>query len=75
MCLSFFINTQVVCGDVQVPTATIKLLNKDTNQEIMTAATGTGPVDAAYVAVDKALGIGSIKLLEFAVSHFLIRKK
>ena len=34
-----------------------------------TASTGTGPVDAAYVAVTKALGIENIKLLEFAVSR------
>ena len=33
---------QVICGDSQVPTATIGLLNKETNQEIMVAATGTG---------------------------------
>ena len=59
---------QVVCGDAQIPTATISLLNKETNQEIMIAATGTGPVDAAYVAVTKALGVEHIKLLEFAVS-------
>lgn len=26
---------QVVCGDAQVPTATIKVLNKETNQEVM----------------------------------------
>lgn len=31
------------------------------------AATGTGPVDAAYVAVAKALNIDNIKLLEFSV--------
>jgi len=44
------------------------------NQSILfscntTAATGTGPVDAAYVAVTKALGIDGIRLLEFAVSR------
>jgi len=33
---------QVICGNSQVPTATIGLLNKETNQEIMVAATGTG---------------------------------
>lgn len=30
------IRCQVVCGDQQVPTATIALLNKETNQEILT---------------------------------------
>ncbi|GAB5030349.1 2-isopropylmalate synthase [Nannochloropsis oceanica] len=62
------VRCQVICGDSQVPTATIGLLNKETNEEIIMAATGTGPVDAAYVAVTKALGIDKIKLLEFAVS-------
>ena len=33
---------QVICGDSQVPTATITLLNKEDNQEVTVAATGTG---------------------------------
>lgn len=32
------IRCQVVCGDQQVPTATIALLNKETNQEILMGA-------------------------------------
>lgn len=93
------VRVQVVCGDGQVPTATVGILDKTTNQETLTgrreaigrraaggvpmgwdgdglmwcganhvlAATGTGPVDAAYVAVAKALNIDNIKLLEFSV--------
>lgn len=41
-----------------------------TNHHHYIASTGTGPVDAAYVAVTKALGIENIKLLEFAVSRY-----
>jgi 2-isopropylmalate synthase len=62
------LGVQVVCGDSQVPTATIRLLDKRDSREHLVASTGTGPVDAAYEAVDKAIGLENIKLLEFAVT-------
>ncbi len=43
---------QVVSGNIAVPTATVQL--KHTNGQLHTSvATGTGPVDACYQAIDK----------------------
>ncbi|MHB1460149.1 MAG: 2-isopropylmalate synthase [Armatimonadota bacterium] len=45
---------QVISGNVAVPTATVQL--KHTNGQIHTSvATGTGPVDACYQAIDKVV--------------------
>jgi hypothetical protein len=39
----------VQCGDKQIATATIKLLDSaDGEKELLRSCTGTGPVDAAY---------------------------
>ena len=45
---------QVACGQVGMPTATIKLVGPD-GQERIEAAIGTGPVDAAYQAINKII--------------------
>ncbi len=43
---------QVACGQLGMPTATIKLRGPD-NQVHIVAAIGTGPVDATYQAIDQ----------------------
>lgn len=56
---------QVTCGQIGMPTATIKLEGPDGNIAIE-AGIGTGPVDAAYSAIDKIIKAPNT-LLEFAV--------
>lgn len=56
---------QVTCGTMGMPTATVRLLGPDGNLQIH-AAVGTGPVDAAYKAVDAIVQTPS-KLLEFSI--------
>jgi len=51
-------------GNVAVPTATVRLSNGTDHHE--EAATGDGPVDAIFNAIDRALGL-TTKLLEYAV--------
>src|SRR5258708_17498734 len=43
---------QVTCGQIGMPTATIKLEGPD-GQEYIEAGIGTGPIDALYSAIDK----------------------
>lgn len=61
---------QVVCGTMGMPTATVRLRGPDGQQHIQSAV-GTGPVDAAYKAIDKAISENGVKvparLLEFVV--------
>ena len=45
------VDIQVVCGTMGMPTATVKMLNQD-GEELVVSAVGTGPVDASYRAVD-----------------------
>ncbi|CAG1013432.1 2-isopropylmalate synthase [Anaerolineae bacterium] len=56
---------QVTCGQIGMPTATIKLEGPD-GKEYIEAAIGTGPVDACYSAIDKIIKAPS-RLLEFSV--------
>lgn len=56
---------QVACGTMGMPTATIRLLGPGGEMHVR-ACTGTGPVDAAFRAVDEIVQKES-KLLEFAV--------
>jgi len=56
---------QVACGTMGMPTATVKLRGPDGNSQIH-AAVGTGPVHAAYQAIDALIGIPNT-LLEFNV--------
>jgi 2-isopropylmalate synthase len=56
----------VTCGSIGMPTASVRLRGPD--GEIRThAAIGTGPVHAAYTAIDEVVGV-SVSLLEFAVN-------
>ena len=51
-------------GNLAVPTATVRVAAGDERRE--EAATGDGPVDAIFNAIDRALGV-STKLLEYVV--------
>lgn len=57
---------QVICGNKNIPTATIKIKNNETGEISVQSMTGTGPVDAAFKAVDEIVG-KKIKLKEYLV--------
>jgi 2-isopropylmalate synthase len=57
---------QVSCGNHLVPTATVRLVGPQ-GRSHETTATGTGPVDAAYRAIDALLDIPN-RLVEYAVN-------
>ncbi|TDI84657.1 MAG: 2-isopropylmalate synthase [Chloroflexi bacterium] len=57
---------QVVCGTMGMPTATVRLSGPGDTRYVQ-AAIGTGPVDAAYRAVDEIVGASNV-LLEFSVN-------
>lgn len=56
---------QVACGTMGMPTATVRLRGPD-GAERLQACVGTGPVDAAYKAIDVIIG-EPVQLLEFSV--------
>ncbi|MBD2326523.1 MAG: 2-isopropylmalate synthase [Alkalinema sp. CACIAM 70d] len=56
---------QVSCGSNAQPTATVKVRNPD-GTELMDAATGTGPVDAVYKAINRVVNVPN-QLIEFSV--------
>ncbi len=56
---------QVSCGNQLVPTATARVIAPG-GREIVQTATGTGPVDAAFKAIDGIVGVPNT-LLEFSV--------
>lgn len=56
---------QVTCGTMGMPTATVRLRSPE-GSLVTHAAIGTGPVDAAYKAVDAIVQAHS-KLLEFSI--------
>ncbi|MDP2950188.1 MAG: alpha-isopropylmalate synthase regulatory domain-containing protein, partial [Chloroflexota bacterium] len=56
---------QVSCGNQSVPTATIRIIAPD-GQILVDTATGTGPVDATYKAINHLVGVPNI-LAEYSV--------
>jgi len=70
------VHVQVTCGDKSIPTATVSLYDEQENVESTDASIGTGPVDAAFQAVNRLCGIygagqaeaDEVKLLEYTVS-------
>ena len=56
---------QVSCGNGLVPTATVELVKPD-GSTARTVAMGTGPVDAAYKAIDQITKL-PVRLLEYTV--------
>lgn len=59
---------QVTCGTLGLSTATVKLLSTDGTEHIA-CSVGTGPVDAAYKAIDSIVAV-SVRhyALEFVCS-------
>ena len=56
---------QVTCGNHEVPTATVTLTTPD-GQTVTDAATGTGPVDSVYKAINRIVQAPNV-LTEFRV--------
>jgi 2-isopropylmalate synthase len=56
---------QVACGTIGMPTATVRLVGPDGELHVQ-AAIGTGPVDAAYKAIDEIVQAPNT-LLEFSI--------
>jgi 2-isopropylmalate synthase len=61
-CLDYL---HVSCGTGTIPTATVRI--KEGEKITQEAACGNGPIDAIYLAIDRACGI-SCKLLDYSVS-------
>lgn len=57
---------QVTCGDRGIPTAAVKLIGPK-GEELADASLGTGPVDAAYKAINRIVKVPN-KLTEFSVN-------
>lgn len=56
---------QIICGDKNIPTATVRLRHDDGTVYTETG-TGAGPVDACYQAIDKIVGV-PVTLTEYTV--------
>ncbi|XP_016505033.1 2-isopropylmalate synthase A isoform X1 [Nicotiana tabacum] len=59
-------DVQIACGSLGLSTATVKLIDSD-GQEHVACSVGTGPVDAAYKAVDLIVKV-PITLLEYSMN-------
>lgn len=57
---------QVLCGNKNVPMATVKIVKVKEDETIEGISTGTGPVDAVYKAIEEAIGMTPI-LKEYLV--------
>lgn len=57
---------QISCGDHSIPTASVCLVGPDGEQH-RDAALGTGPVDAAYQAINRIIGVRN-RLMEFTIN-------
>ncbi|HVB96180.1 MAG TPA: 2-isopropylmalate synthase [Chloroflexota bacterium] len=58
-------HVQVSCGDHSIPTATVRLIGPD-GTVLCDSATGTGPVDAVYKAVNRLINWEN-RLIEYSV--------
>ncbi|XP_009604558.1 2-isopropylmalate synthase A isoform X1 [Nicotiana tabacum] len=59
-------DVQITCGSLGLSTATVKLIDSD-GQDHVACSVGTGPVDAAYKAVDLIVKV-PITLLEYSMN-------
>ncbi|MCA9950120.1 MAG: 2-isopropylmalate synthase [Anaerolineales bacterium] len=57
---------QVSCGDHSIPTASVHMIGPD-GKDYRDAALGTGPVDAAYEAINRIVGVKN-RLTEFNIN-------
>ena len=58
-------HVQVTCGNHDVPTATVTLVDSDDNSST-DAAIGTGPIDAVYKAINRIIDVPN-RLTEYRV--------
>ncbi|MCH7625537.1 MAG: 2-isopropylmalate synthase [Chloroflexi bacterium] len=58
-------HVQVSCGSHEIPTATVTIVDSD-EKSVTDAATGTGPVDAVYKAINRVVQVPNT-LTEFRV--------
>ena len=59
------VDLQVACGSTGMPTATVRVRDTD-GKEHVSAAVGTGPVDATFQAIDSIVSVPN-RLIEFNV--------
>ncbi len=59
-------HVQVTCGNNEIATATVQLIDQE-GETRTDAATGTGPVDAVYRAINRIVGVPN-ELTEFSVN-------
>jgi 2-isopropylmalate synthase len=57
---------QVSCGNQLIPTATVRVIGPE-GRSLETTATGTGPVDASYRALNALIGVPN-ELIEYTVN-------
>ncbi len=50
-------NLQTSAGTKMIPTATVRLRNTQTGEEVQDAATGDGPIDAAFECIQRLTGL------------------
>eukprot|EP00904_Undaria_pinnatifida_P005742 jgi/Undpi1/2298/HiC_scaffold_13.g05682.m1 len=62
------VGLQASVGTSNKPTATVTLYDTETVKESCVAALGTGPVDAAYKAIDELVETTQTTLLEYSVA-------
>lgn len=59
---------QVVCGSAGLPTAAVRLEDAENDGEVVVATSiGTGPVDAAYKAIDSIVGL-KVELMDYSMA-------
>lgn len=66
----FCCSRKVLAGTNSKPTATVTLYDFEMEKEATLAILGTGPVDAAYKAIDQLVGVSGAKLLEYSVARW-----
>jgi 2-isopropylmalate synthase len=65
---------QVTCGTLGLSTATVKLIASDGGEKIA-CSVGTGPVDAAYKAIDSIIQVSFLILSSRDIEFYsLIRR-
>ncbi|CAM9768949.1 unnamed protein product [Chrysoparadoxa australica] len=58
---------QVLAGNSNTPTATVVMESVESGQVLTVPAIGTGPVDAAFKAINLATGVSDLTLAEYTV--------
>ncbi len=66
--LEFFTlkSVQIMSGDKTIPTATVVL--RKGKKEYVESATGNGPIDAVFKAIDRIVGLKNVKLEDFSIT-------